>query len=124
MIKMHTSPFSAHPVEARQNVSRKLRGKYPDRVPIIIRTNPNGKQIQLDTFKFLTPKDITLARFLFELRSHVKSLSPHAAIYLLLEDGTLPPISSLLSSLDDKHKNVDGFLYFICCEENTFGYEK
>lgn len=118
---MHTSSFSSHPVEARQNVARKLRTKYPDRVPIIIRTNPNGKQIQLDTFKFLTPKDITLAKFLFELRNHVKGLSSHAAIYLLLEDGTLPPVSCMLSRLDDKHKNVDGFLYFVCCEENTFG---
>lgn len=118
---MQASPFSSHPVEARLNVALRLRNKYPDRVPIIVRTNPNGKQIQLTTFKFLTPRDITLARFLYELRKHVKSLSPHAAIYLLLEDGTLPPVSTLLSTLDEKHKNADGFLYFICCEENTFG---
>lgn len=107
--------------EHRQKVSEKMRKEQPTRVPIIINRDSKNKTLKLDVNKFLTPADITLSKFLLELRRHIKSISSNTAIYLILENGTLPSLSSLIGTLDTKHRNADGFLYFTCCEENTFG---
>ena len=116
---MPTSAYSTYSLESRQGVSHKMRTAHPDRVPIIV--IPKSPQLQLDTNKFLVPADITLSKFLLELRRHIKALSSHSAIYLGLEDGSLPSVMTQISLLDAKHRNVDGFLYLTICEENTFG---
>lgn len=118
---MQTSHYPQHSFERRKEVSQKLRTQHPDRVPVIINVDPKCKTLKLDTNKYITPGDITLSKFLLELRRHIKTISPYTAIYLILENGTLPSLSTMMSTLDTKHRNSDGFLYFSCCEENTFG---
>ncbi len=110
-----------YPFEKRLELSTKLRTKFPDRVPIIINLSPKTKNITLKKRKFLGPKDITLSQFLVQLRKEMTIPSSHLGIYIFTEDSSLPQMTSLLTVIDNKHRNKDGFLYLTCCEENVFG---
>ena len=56
-------------LEKRLSEFNRIRGKYPDRIPIIIEkseTNSNNMP-DLDKHKFLVPSDISLAQFMYVL---------------------------------------------------------
>ncbi len=81
------------------------------------------------------PSDITVGKFVFEIRKHMK-LSPEKAIFLFV-DNVLPPTGSvfarffflilfaaaLMSQIYERYKDADGFLYMVYSGENTFGSE-
>lgn len=104
-------------IETRKATASRIRNTYPDRIPIIITEIGSI----LNRKKFLVPKEYTLTKFMFELRNHIKSLQPDKTIYLLLENKLLPRMTDSIEDIYNKHKNEDGFLYLICCEESTFG---
>lgn len=118
---MHSNFRLVHSLEKRQNVSKMISEKYPEKIPVIAESHIRNKNIKLDRSKFLVPSDIVLNKFVIELRKHIINLNSHAAIYPILEDGTIPPLTTLISTIYNKNRNIDGFLYITLCEENTFG---
>ena len=70
--------------------------------------------------KYLVPSDITVGKFVYEIRKHMK-LSPEKAIFLFVGNGVLPPTAALMSQIYDRFKDEDGFLYLLVSGENTFG---
>ena len=108
-----------HPFDKRQKEAANIRGKYPDRVPIIVEKSISSDIVLIDKNKFLAPADLTLGQFMFIIRRRMK-LPPEQAIFVFIRNH-IPMQSILLSSLYNEFKDDDGFLYITYAGENTFG---
>tara|TARA_Y100000389_G_scaffold203265_1_gene251133 strand:- start:10852 stop:11214 length:363 start_codon:yes stop_codon:yes gene_type:complete len=108
-----------HLLENRIKESTNIRKKYPDRIPVIVEKKENSNILDLDKTKFLVPYDLTLTQFIYVLRKRMK-LAPEFAIFVFVNN-TIPMHSSLMSSLYEDMKDVDGFLYLTYAGESTFG---
>ena len=49
--------------EKRCQESKKIRDKYPDRIPIIVERDDNNDVPDIDKKKFLVPDNITMGQF-------------------------------------------------------------
>jgi len=105
--------------DKRKGESKRIREKYPDRIPIIVEKNSNTDLPDIDKKKYLVPSDLTVGQFIYVIRKRI-SISPEKAIFIFIEN-MLPPTSELVSSIYEKHKDDDGFLYIEYSGENTFG---
>jgi GABA(A) receptor-associated protein len=111
--------FSFH---QRQTESKKINEKYPDKIPIIVQKNKNCTLDDIDKHKFLVPKDMTVAQFIYILRKRIE-LTEADALYIFI-DKTLPMTSQNINVLYNDYKtrkDFDGFMYVTYCNENTFG---
>jgi len=114
------NPFKErYTFEERKHVANQVMAKYPDRLPIIVH-RVNSTIPDIEKHKFLVPKDITMGKFLYEIRKHIE-LKPTQAIFMFVNDNIIPPINALVSETYDKYKDPDGFLYITYNGENTFG---
>jgi GABA(A) receptor-associated protein len=107
-------------LEKRSLESSRLLSKYPDRVPIVINV---GKDVpKMDKYKFLVPvgsDGITVGQFSYVVRKRMV-LGPEKALYIMCNN-VLLPTSELISSVYEKYKSEDSFLYFYIDTDNTFG---
>ena len=103
----------------RMNESKRIRARYPDRIPIICERAKNSSIPNIDKNKFLVPADLNVGQFIYVIRKRI-NLSPEQAIFIFVND-ILPNTSNLISMLYDEHKDKDGFLYVTYSGENTFG---
>ena len=118
---MSKSSFKAeHPLEKRREVAAKIRAKYPERIPAIVEKAPKSDVPDIDKKKFLVPQDISVGKFVYEIRKHMTKLSEEKAIFLFVND-VLPPSSVTMSDIYAKYKDEDGFLYITYSGESTFG---
>eukprot|EP00005_Dracoamoeba_jomungandri_P001193 CAMPEP_0174249860 /NCGR_PEP_ID=MMETSP0439-20130205/199_1 /TAXON_ID=0 /ORGANISM="Stereomyxa ramosa, Strain Chinc5" /LENGTH=119 /DNA_ID=CAMNT_0015329785 /DNA_START=67 /DNA_END=426 /DNA_ORIENTATION=+ len=108
-----------HTLEKRMEVAKRIREKYPDRIPVIVEKAPKSDAPDIDKKKFLVPSDITVGKFVYEIRKHMK-LSPEKAIFLFVNN-VLPPTAQDMYYIYAKYKDEDGFLYITYSGENTFG---
>eukprot|EP01088_Endostelium_zonatum_P015908 TRINITY_DN4091_c0_g1_i1.p1 TRINITY_DN4091_c0_g1~~TRINITY_DN4091_c0_g1_i1.p1 ORF type:complete len:138 (+),score=46.73 TRINITY_DN4091_c0_g1_i1:54-416(+) len=108
-----------HDFGQRKNVAEKIQAKYPDRIPVIVEKAPKSDAPDIDKKKFLVPNDITVGKFIYEIRKHMQ-LSPEKAIFLFV-NGVYPPTAELMSVIYKNYKDEDGFLYITYSGENTFG---
>eukprot|EP00168_Porphyra_purpurea_P017102 TRINITY_DN5776_c0_g1_i1.p2 TRINITY_DN5776_c0_g1~~TRINITY_DN5776_c0_g1_i1.p2 ORF type:complete len:119 (+),score=31.67 TRINITY_DN5776_c0_g1_i1:79-435(+) len=109
-----------HDPERRKEVAARIRQKYPDRIPVIVEKAPKSDAPEIDKKKYLVPADITVGKFVYEIRKHMK-LSPEKAIFLFVNNGVLPPTAALMADIYERYKDEDGFLYITYSGENTFG---
>jgi hypothetical protein len=97
-----------------------IKEKYPNYIPIIVR--PKDDNIKLIKCKFLVGGDITVGQFLSILRKKMENLKSSEAIYLFINNNTLPSATNFISSIYATHHDKDtGMLYITVCKENTFG---
>ena len=108
-----------HSFEERTSESEKIKKKYPERVPVIVEPANNSKLTKIDKTKFLVPLDLTVGAFLSVIRKRIQ-LGPEKALFVFINN-ILPCTSDSMSSIYEKHKDKDGFLYLVYTEENTFG---
>ena len=118
-----TSPSSwfkdQYSFEKRQSEARRIRNKYQDRIPIVAERAENSELPELDKKKYLVPRDMTIGQFLFVLRKRLR-LRPEMSIYLFA-NGELPPVGAEIHTIDDRHRDEDGFLYLVFDAQKTFG---
>lgn len=95
----------------------RIRAAHPNRIPIYVETQKSLPK--LDKVKYMVPKDLTIGQFQMVVRKRMK-LDAGKAIFLFV-DGVLPPVSSNIENMYNRHKAEDGFLYVHVAEENTFG---
>lgn len=111
--------FIRQPLEKRKETANKILRQYPDRVPVLI-DRAVGSQIPLvDKHKYLVPSDITVGKFIFEVRKEI-GVSPGQALFFFVNN-ILPPTNQLIGTLYNHYKNNDGFLYIVYSGESTFG---
>lgn len=106
-----------NPLEKRLEESSKIMDKYPNRVPILVFAHRDAPEI--DRNKYLVPVDLTISNFLHIIRKRIK-IDPSESIYTYFDE-SMVPITAMVSTIYDKHKDEDGFLYCSYCKESTFG---
>ena len=118
--KIQTENFRAKfSFEKRLEEATRIIEKYPERVPIICeRITTNIPEI--DRKKYLCPRDLSIANFMYVIRKRLK-LSSEKSIYLFINDKIMPATSSLLGIIYENYKDKDGFLYISYGGESTFG---
>jgi GABA(A) receptor-associated protein len=117
MSEMFKNEFS---FEKRLSESTKILDKYENRIPVIITQSKECRLPPIDKNKYLIPFDLTIAQFLNVLRKRIK-LDDSQSLYIYVNKSIMPATSATFTSIYDKHKDKDGFLYLIYCGENTFG---
>ncbi len=111
---------STHSFEDRCKESKRIREKFPQRIPIIVERARNSQSVpELDKTRFLVPGEITVAQFLYVIRRRM-TLPPETALYVFIND-TLPLATADMREIYSQHANRDGFLYMKYAGENTFG---
>lgn len=108
-----------HSFEKRQEESRKILTKYPERVPVIVERG-NKEIPDIDRNKFLVPSDLTVAQFVYVIRKRI-NIHAEKSLYIFVNDTVMPATSNLVTHLYDDYKSKDGFLYITYCGETTFG---
>ncbi|XP_003384394.1 PREDICTED: gamma-aminobutyric acid receptor-associated protein-like 2 [Amphimedon queenslandica] len=108
-----------HTFEVRCAESAKIRGKYQDRIPVIVEKVPKSAIPDIDKKKFLVPADLSVAQFMYIVRRRI-SLPSEKAMFLFVNK-VLPTTSASMGSIYAEHKDEDGFLYVAYSGENTFG---
>jgi GABA(A) receptor-associated protein len=109
------------PFELRKQESERIKEQYPDRLPVVVEKNVTCKSLpNIDKKKFLVPKDLTIAQFLYVVRKRL-NIDSTQAIFLFTKDNTLPTGSQEVQSIYDELKDEDGFLYLFYSAESTFG---
>ena len=106
-------------IEFRKEESKKIRTKYPDRIPIIVEKVHNSDITEIDKKKYLVPADLTMGQFQYVIRKRIK-LDQTQALFIFINN-TLPTTSTLISQIYEDKKDEDGFLYITYSSENTFG---
>ena len=104
--------------EHRKEESDRIRAKYPERIPVIVEPYDHNVPM-IDRKKFLVPDDLSFANFMYVIRKRIQ-LDTNVSLYLFVKD-KLMNSGSFLSSIYDKHKDEDGFLYVVYSTEATFG---
>ena len=105
--------------ESRKKECNTIRVKYPHRIPCIIQLDPNSKLIYHSKIKYLVPEDSNVSDIIHVIRKSIK-LNYYQALFFRIGKETLCG-STIISSLYNKYKEKDGFLYIYYTEENTFG---
>lgn len=109
----------SHTFEKRLAESKRIRQKFPERIPVIVEKAKGSDAPDIDKQKYLVPTDLTVAQFVYVVRKRIK-LEPQDAIFLFV-DGKIPPATHLLSQIYKDNQNPDGFLYITYAKESTFG---
>ena len=104
------------PLEVRKQQSTNILTKYPTSVPIYIDSSSMCKVI--DKPKFVIPDGFTIGQLMISIRMRMK-MNPATALFIFI-DNHLIPVTTVVSSMYESHKDDDGFMY-VCWEENTFG---
>lgn len=114
-----TSFKSQHSFEKRAAESARIRGKYPDRIPVIAEKASNSSIPDIDKKKYLVPADLTMGQFVYVIRKRIK-LPPDAAIFIFVNN-SLPPAAEIMAKIYKDNADQDGFLYVTYSGESTFG---
>jgi GABA(A) receptor-associated protein len=56
---------------------------------------------------------------MISIRSRMK-MNAATALFIFI-DNQLIPVTTVISSIYESHKDEDGYMYVSCSEENTFG---
>ena len=108
------------PLVDRENESRRVRNKYPNRYPLIVeKAEISNIEQNIDKTKFLVPGDLTMGQMIYVIRKRIK-LEPETALFIFV-DNIMPTTNDVISNVYNNHKDEDGFLYVKFSGENTFG---
>ena len=108
--------------QKREEESKYILSKYPDKIPIIIERShlKNAEDIpDIKKKKFLVPNDLQLSQLIYIVRKRI-NIEPHIAIFFFI-DNEIFPSGELVKVIYDKKKDKDGFLYMTYTGESTFG---
>jgi GABA(A) receptor-associated protein len=115
-------PFkTTNTFESRLEESRRIREKFPGRVPVIVERGQRSSMTVplIDKQKFLVPGDLSVSQFIFVIRKRL-NLPSEQALFLFIGT-TLPTTGMLIRELHASYGDADGFLYASYCGENVFG---
>lgn len=108
--------------EHRRDEALAIMEKHKDRVPVIIERMPGSSIPLLDRRKFLLPKDISVAQFIWIIRKRIK-LESSKSIFIFVGK-LLPQSSATMGEIYADNKDDDSYLYIAYSGENVFGWKK
>jgi GABA(A) receptor-associated protein len=95
--------------DKRYNETKKIREKYPERIPIMVNKASGCNLNDIDKKKYLVPCDMTIGQFIAIIRQRIK-ISPDKAIFIFINN-VLPPVSATMINVYNEMKMV--FYIFI-----------
>lgn len=111
---------------ANSEEARKIREKYPERIPVICDRSPYSTGLpEIAKKKFIVPGTMLVGEFKYMIHKHLAEAlagdrSAEQTIYIFA-NGLAPKTSTPMSDLYDKLHAADGFLYITYGAENTLG---
>ena len=111
----HTNSF-----QERLDESTRIKEKYNDRIPCIVEFDNKELSLANNKKKYLVPSNLTCGQLMYIVRKQVK-LTHEKALFMQLENGSIPASSNFIEQLYSINQDEDGFLYFRIFLENTFG---
>ena len=87
---------------------------------MIVERDPKARIADIDKKKFLAPAEISVAKFISEIRKHIK-LGRQESLFVFVANNVMPQPNSTMSQVYAQHKDPDGFLYVVYSSENAFG---
>jgi len=108
-------------LESRRELASKLRSSYADRVPVIVEKDSRSSVPDISRKKFLAPADISFAKFMAEIRRHLKVSSEKAIFVFVGGRSGVSPMASMQQVYEQYKDKEDGFLYCVYSSESTFG---
>ena len=108
-------------LEERKQECERIRGKFTDKIPVIVEKLPNSELPPMDRKKFLVPDDIILGQFIQIIRKRINLNSQSSIFVFIGEQQKLISIGSPILTIYSENKDEDGFLYVFYTSENTFG---
>tara|TARA_Y100000389_G_C17421902_1_gene497206 strand:- start:123 stop:467 length:345 start_codon:yes stop_codon:yes gene_type:complete len=107
-------------LDERLSESAKIKKKYPDKIPVIIKKSSIDKNLkEIDREKYLIPFTLLISQLHYIVRKKI-NINAEQAIYLFCNN-KLISTSETIGNIYNKNKNEDGFLYIEYTAENTFG---
>lgn len=104
----------------RKKESKRIKEKYPDRIPIIVEHSKSSSDFPtIDKQKYLVPNDLSVGQFSYVIRKRIK-LPSEKAMFLMINN-KMPPTNDYISNVYEKDSDEDGFLYVSIAGESTFG---
>ena len=104
-------------LQKRQELSKGITEKYPDKIPVIIECRGD---LKLKKEKFIINKSAEWSYFLLIIRRFVEIKGDESLFTFV--NNTMPPGSELIGNIYNRNVDKDGFLYCIVTKESTFGY--
>jgi GABA(A) receptor-associated protein len=109
-----------HTLEERMAEATRIMVRHPDRIPVLVQKDNKSDVPDIDKYKFLVPRDLTMGQFVYVIRKRLKNFTAEKALFIFVNN-SLPATNTLVSAVYDKHKSSDGFLRMVYSTENTFG---
>lgn len=109
-----------NPFEQRKMESKRVMDKFTDKIPIVLEKSDTSTLPEIDKKKFVVPYDITIGEFLHIVRKKLK-ISTTDAIFLLINNNTIPHTGSTIKEIYNKYADKDGFLYVTYSSQQAFG---
>eukprot|EP00933_Yihiella_yeosuensis_P001966 TRINITY_DN10321_c0_g1_i2.p1 TRINITY_DN10321_c0_g1~~TRINITY_DN10321_c0_g1_i2.p1 ORF type:complete len:371 (-),score=73.48 TRINITY_DN10321_c0_g1_i2:184-1191(-) len=116
---------SAQKVACLAEEVRRMREKYPDRVPVMCERSSYSDLPEIDKKKFVVPGAMLCGEFKYIVHKHITqamggSLSVEQTIYIFV-NGKTPKTSTPMSELYEQFRAEDGYLHVRYGAENTLG---
>jgi hypothetical protein len=102
-------------IEKKKREVQRIFDKYPNRVPLILRTN-----LKLSQKKFLVHDNMTLACFVYLLRTKYLKLMPSQSLYIFFDELIINS-QKTFKDIYATYKSSDNYLYADIVLENSFG---
>lgn len=108
--------------------ARRMKTRYPDRVPVLCERGPGARSDlpDIERNKFAVPEGMLFGEFKYIVHKQVtqasRGLAVEETLYLFVgEPGVQPKTSATMAELYKLHGAEDGFLYVRYTAENTLG---
>ena len=105
--------------DKRSKESSDINKKFPGRVPVIVEKYYQNELPEIDKVKYLVPKDMTMAKFIFIIRKRI-NLEPSQSLFIMINNSMVVG-SRFISDVYDDMKDEDGVVYVTYTSENTCG---
>lgn len=111
--------FSNKSLDERIDEFNRLKGKFNNKIPIIIRPTRFLKDNDIK-IKYLVEPGLSVAQFNHIIRKNAK-IEASQGIYIHFNNSTVPTPNTIFQQLENDNTSEDGFLYCSITLENTFG---
>lgn len=109
-----------HTFEKRKTESERIKQKYPDKIPIILEKSDSSTIPTIEKQKMLLQKDLTVGQLLYIIRKQI-SLDSSQALFLFVDNRSIPSTSKTMEEIYLQYSDQDGFLYITYSAEQVFG---
>lgn len=103
----------------RQEKSKSVRAKYPNKIPCIVSAIDSKENPEIDNNQFLVEKSVLLGTFLNVVKKRL-IMKQSDALFLFIK-GCIPVMTKTMQEIYNDYADNDGFLYLDYSIESTFG---